>query len=107
MDEMSTIVTNATVNASLGFLFGSLVVIVLLDATRVCIQSIRTQRAGGVVQTTEVPHVPSQIVAPAGFLPTAEEKREMAAAGPRSPRHSGHSDDSGSSRRVDRSDGST
>jgi hypothetical protein len=46
-----------------------------------------------VVPTTEVPHVPSQIVAPAGFLPTAEEKREMAAAGPRSPRHSGHSDD--------------
>ena len=95
LDEMSTIVTNATVNASLGFLFGALVVIVLVDATRVCVAAIRTQRAGGVVTTTETPHVPSQIVAPAGFLPTAEEKREMAAAAPRGPGHTGLSGHSG------------
>ena len=93
LDDMSTIVTNATVNGALGFLFGALVVIVLLDATRVCLQSLRTQRAGGVVQTTETPHVPSRLVAPAGFLPTEQEKQLMAAAGARDggPGHSGGS----------------
>ena len=81
LDQMSTVVTNATVNGFLAFFFGLLVIIILLDATRVSIASIRLQRAGGVVPTTETPYVPSRIVAPAGLVATADEKRAMAAAG--------------------------
>ena len=78
LDEMQTVVTNATVNGFLAAFFGLLVVIVLLDATRVCIAAIRTQRAGGVVATTEVPAVRSQIPTPAGMFTRGPEHHEAA-----------------------------
>ena len=81
LDEMQTVVTNATVNGFLAAFFGLLVVIVLLDATRVCIASIRTQRAGGVVATTEVPAVRSQIPTPAGMFSRGPEHHDAAPVG--------------------------
>jgi len=57
------------------------VVIVLLDATRVCVAAIRTQRAGGVVPTTETPAVPSQIPTPTGMFARGPEHHDAAAVG--------------------------
>ena len=78
MDDMHQVVTNTTVDGILAAFFAILVVVVLADAARVC---IRTLRAGGEAETTEVPYVRSEIVAPSGLIATKEEKRAMASAG--------------------------
>ncbi len=77
MDDMHQVVTNQTVDGILAALFAVLVVIVIADAARVC---IRTIRQGGEAETTEVPYVRSEIVAPSGLIPTAAEKRAMSEA---------------------------
>ncbi len=78
MDEMHTVVTNATVDGVLSALFALLIVVVLADAARVCIKAVRRPET---VELHETPYVRSAIVAPAGLFPTAEEKAELAAAG--------------------------
>ncbi|MEW1636149.1 carbon starvation CstA family protein [Streptomyces sp. NPDC093801] len=78
MDEMHTVVTNATVDGVLSALFAVLIVIVLLDAARTCVKAVSDP---GSVRLSEVPWTESKIIAPAGLIATAEEKTELAAAG--------------------------
>ncbi|MEU2393078.1 carbon starvation CstA family protein [Streptomyces sp. NPDC007369] len=78
MDEMHTVVTNATVDGVLAGLFAVLIVIVLLDAARTCIKAVRSPET---IRLTEVPWTESKIIAPAGLIATPEERAELAAAG--------------------------
>ena len=77
LDDMRAVVTNSTVDGVLSALFAILVVIVIANAAWVCYKAIRAREP---LPTTEAPYVKSNIVAPAGLFPTAEEKRELAAA---------------------------
>ncbi|MFJ9791311.1 carbon starvation CstA family protein [Streptomyces globosus] len=78
MDEMHTIVTNATVDGVLSALFALLILIVLLDALRTCVKTVRNPASATL---SEVPWTESKIVAPAGLIATREERAELAAAG--------------------------
>ncbi|MFH7594878.1 carbon starvation CstA family protein [Streptomyces racemochromogenes] len=78
MDEMHTVVTNATVDGVLSALFAALIIVVLLDAARTCLKAVSDP---GSVRLSEVPWTESKIVAPAGLIATAAEKAELAAAG--------------------------
>ncbi|RSS64832.1 carbon starvation protein A [Streptomyces sp. WAC07061] len=78
MDDMHTVVTNATVDGVLSALFALLIVVVLVDAARVCLKAARNPQS---VRLSEVPWTESKIIAPAGLIATAEEKAELAAAG--------------------------
>jgi carbon starvation protein len=69
-DQMDQIVFNSTVNGVLQLTFALLVIVIVANAVVVWIRAIR---AGG-LPTTEVPHTPSEIVAPSDFFATAEEK---------------------------------
>ncbi|WP_328968587.1 carbon starvation CstA family protein [Streptomyces sp. NBC_00239] len=77
MGEMHTVVTNATVDGVLSALFALLIVVVLVDAARVCVRAVRRPAT---VTLHETPYVRSAIVAPAGLFPTKEEKAELAQA---------------------------
>ncbi len=91
LDQMHQIITNSTVNGVLQALFATLTIIVVLSAIPVWVKAF--QRGG--LPTTEVPHQPSRIVAPADFFATADEKqavheyeaseREVAGSGGRRP----------------------
>ncbi|GAA0308328.1 carbon starvation CstA family protein [Streptomyces polychromogenes] len=78
LDEMQTVVTNATVDGILSALFAVLIIIVLVDAARIC---FKAASAPETVRLSEVPWSESKIIAPAGLIATAEEKAELAAAG--------------------------
>lgn len=78
MDEMHTVVTNATVDGVLSALFAVLIIIVLADAARICLKAASAPES---VRLSEVPWSESKIIAPAGLIATAEEKAELAAAG--------------------------
>ncbi|MFD3930123.1 carbon starvation CstA family protein [Streptomyces sp. NPDC058614] len=73
MDDMHTVVTNSTVDGVLTAILAILVVVVIADATRVCIRHIRRPALSTL---TETPYVESKIIAPAGLIPTKEEKAE-------------------------------
>lgn len=77
-EEMRTIVTNSTVNGLLSALFALLVIIIIVDALRVCCQSLRDPDR---FPDLEAPYVASRIVAPSGLIATRQERAEMAAAG--------------------------
>jgi carbon starvation protein len=68
--QMDQIIQNSTVNGVLQATFATLVLVVVANAAVMCVRALR---AGG-LPTTEVPYVESHIVAPADFVPTAEEK---------------------------------
>ncbi|MCX2731564.1 carbon starvation protein A [Saccharopolyspora sp. NFXS83] len=72
VDEMRQVVTNSTVCGVLSVLFAVLILIVLVDAIRVWTQALRSTRP---LQDTETPHTESALWAPAGLIPTAEERR--------------------------------
>ena len=74
-DDMQAVVTNSTVDGVLAALFAVLVIVVILDASRIWVQAIRARRP---LPTTEVPFVESKLVAPAGLFPTAEERAVLA-----------------------------
>jgi carbon starvation protein len=78
LDDMRAVVTNSTVDGVLAAFFAILVIIVIANAAWVCFKAIRARQP---LPTTEEPYVKSTIVAPAGLFPTAEERRELAAAG--------------------------
>ncbi|MDT0307780.1 carbon starvation CstA family protein [Streptomyces sp. DSM 44917] len=78
MGDMRTIVNNATVDAVISAVLALLVVIVLADALRVC---VRAARDPGAERLNESPHVASRLIAPAGLIPTREERADLAAAG--------------------------
>jgi carbon starvation protein len=74
-DEMQAVVTNSTVDGILAALFAILIIVVIADATRVCIKAIRAREP---LPSTEAPAVESKIDAPAGLFPTAEEREAVA-----------------------------
>ena len=78
MDAMHQIVTNATVDGVLSALFAVLIIIVILDAFRIWVKALSAREP---LPLMESPVVPSQIVAPAGLWPTADERRLLAGAG--------------------------
>ena len=78
LGDMSAVVTNSTVDGVLAALFALLVIVVIVDAARVWVKAIR---AGKPLPSTEAEFVESRIVAPAGLIPTAEEREALAAAG--------------------------
>ncbi|GHE86462.1 carbon starvation protein, membrane protein [Streptomyces longispororuber] len=82
MDDMHTVVTNSTVDGVLSAVLALLVVVVLADATRVCVRHIRDPLSS---RLSEAPFVESRTAAPAGLFATPEEKAELAAARERHP----------------------
>ncbi|WP_405973965.1 carbon starvation protein A [Streptomyces sp. NBC_00988] len=73
MDDMRTVVTNSTVDGVLSAILAVLVVVVIADALRVCVRHVRRPALSTL---SETPYVESTIVAPAGLIPTREEKEE-------------------------------
>ncbi len=86
LDGMRQVVTNTTIDGILAAFFALLVVVVIADAARVCIRSLRHPEG---VRTTEVPYVRSTLVAPSGLIATKEDKRAMSLAGAGSGRTEG------------------
>jgi carbon starvation protein len=78
VDDMHAVVTNSTVDGILAALFATMIIVVILDAARVWVKAIRAREP---LPSTEVEHVPSRIVAPAGLFPTADERALLAGAG--------------------------
>jgi len=78
MDDMQTVVTNSTVDGVLCALFALLIIVVLVDAGRVCFNAIRDPES---VKLHETPYVESKLVAPASLFATKEEKAELLAGG--------------------------
>ena len=77
VEDMNAVVTNSTVDGVLAALFAVLIIIIILDASRVWMKIIRGRAP---TETTEVPFVESKLVAPAGLFATAEERALMAGA---------------------------
>ncbi|MFJ4684636.1 carbon starvation CstA family protein [Streptomyces sp. NPDC088789] len=75
MDDMRTIVTNSTVDGVLSAVLALLVVVVLVDAARICVRHVRRPALSTL---SEAPYVESKIVAPDGLFPTKAEKEEAA-----------------------------
>ncbi|WP_199827779.1 carbon starvation CstA family protein [Streptomyces specialis] len=78
MGDMRTIVNNATVDAALSAALALLVLVVFADALRVCVKAVRNP---GATALREAPYTPSRLIAPAGLVPTREERAALAAAG--------------------------
>jgi carbon starvation protein len=78
--DMQAVVTNSTVDGVLSALFAILIIIVIVNALLVWYRALTSSEP---LPNTEAPAVPSQIVAPSGLIPTAEEKRALATAGER------------------------
>ncbi|WP_106396253.1 carbon starvation CstA family protein [Actinocorallia populi] len=74
VEEMEQVVLNSTVDGALAAFFALLVIIILADAVRVWITSLRRH-----VTTTEDPYVASELWAPSGLIPTADERRRSKA----------------------------
>nr|WP_202122424.1 carbon starvation CstA family protein [Streptomyces sp. BA2] len=77
MDDMHTVVTNSTVDGVLSAVLALLIVIVIADATRICVKHIRNPQSS---KLSEAEYVESKLTAPAGLIATQEEKAELAAA---------------------------
>nr|WP_107902978.1 carbon starvation CstA family protein [Streptomyces chartreusis] len=73
MDDMHTVITNSTVDGVLTAFLALLIVVVIADATRVCVRHIRRPALSTL---SEAPYVESEIIAPAGLFPTKEEQEE-------------------------------
>jgi carbon starvation protein len=78
LDDMEQIVTNSTVDGVLAAFFALLIILIIADAARVWIGTIRGTRP---VKLTEVPAQPSRLVAPSGLIATPAERAALAAAG--------------------------
>ncbi len=70
LDDMQKVVTNSTVDGILAAFFAILIVIVIVDATRICIKAIRAREP---LPSTEVPAEESKLTAPAGLFDRGEE----------------------------------
>jgi len=77
LDQMQQIVTNTTVDGVLAAFFAILVIVVIGDAARVVIRTLRNPSS---VRTTEVPYTRSKLSAPSGLIATREERHAMAAS---------------------------
>jgi carbon starvation protein len=78
IDDMHQVVTNSTVDGILAALFAVMIVVVILDAARIWFRVIVERRT---LPTTESPFVASRLYAPAGLIPTAEERTVLVGAG--------------------------
>jgi carbon starvation protein len=76
-DAMRQIVVNSTVDGILAALFAILIIVVLVDASRIWVKVIRTREP---MPSTEEPFQESKILAPAGLIATREERELMAKA---------------------------
>ncbi|MEV8016323.1 carbon starvation CstA family protein [Streptomyces sp. NPDC086554] len=74
MDDMHTVVTNSTVDGVLSAALALLIVIVILDAARVCVRHVRNPQSS---ELSEAEYVESKLTAPAGLIATKEEKAEL------------------------------
>jgi carbon starvation protein len=79
-DDMRAVITNSTVDGVLAALFATLIIVVIVNAMLVWYRALTSTTP---LPSTEVPAVPSRIVAPAGLIATAEEKRALVSAGER------------------------
>jgi carbon starvation protein len=77
-DAMEKIVTNSTVDGILAALFAAMIIVVILDASRVWFKAIRAREP---LPSTETPAQPTRILAPAGLFWTAEERAMLSEAG--------------------------
>jgi carbon starvation protein len=73
VDQMQQIITNSTVDGVLMALFAVLTILVIASAIPIW---IKASKLGG-LPTTETPHVPSHLVAPAEIFATAAEKQAV------------------------------
>lgn len=73
--QMDQIIRNSTTNGVIQTTFALLVIVIVANAVVIWVRAIKA----GSLPTTEVPHTPSQIVAPADFIATREEKETVAA----------------------------
>jgi carbon starvation protein len=80
IDDMQAVIVNSTVDGVLAALFALLIIIVIGNALLVWYRALTTDIP---LPSSEAPAVPSQIVAPAGLIATAAEKRALAAVGDR------------------------
>ena len=71
MDDMHAIVTNSTVDGVLAALFAILIIVVILDAARICIRAVRSREP---LPSTEVSPVESRLRAPSGLFARAEDR---------------------------------
>jgi carbon starvation protein len=78
LDDMEQIVTNSTVDGVLAAFFALLIILIIADAARVWIGTIRGTRP---VKLTEAPAQPSRLFAPSGLIATPAERAAMAGAG--------------------------
>jgi carbon starvation protein len=78
MDDMNAVITNSTVDGVLAALFAAMIIIVILDASRIWFKAIRAREP---LPSTEAPYVESKLFAPSGLIPTAEERAVLAGAG--------------------------
>jgi carbon starvation protein len=77
LDEMHAVVTNSTVDGILSALFAILIIVVILDAARICIKAIRSRE---LLPSAEVPAAESHIRAPSGLF-TRDDQVEYEPAG--------------------------
>jgi carbon starvation protein len=75
VSQMDTVIFNSTVNGILQASFALLVLVIVANAAVIWVRALRK----GPLPTTEVPPVPSRIVAPSSFIATSEEKAAVAA----------------------------
>jgi carbon starvation protein len=78
MGDMNEVITNSTVDGVLAALFAAMIIIVILDASRVWFKAIRAREP---LPSTEAEYVESKLFAPSGLIPTAEERAVLAGAG--------------------------
>jgi carbon starvation protein len=78
LEDMQSVVTNSTVDGILAALFAVMIIVVILDASRIWFRVIVGRRT---LPTMEAPFVPSRLFAPAGLIPTAEERAVLAEVG--------------------------
>jgi carbon starvation protein len=72
--QMDQVIFNSTLNGILQAAFAVLVVVVVVNAVVVIARALR---GSGTLPTTEEPHVPSTLVEPSGFFPTAAEREAL------------------------------
>jgi carbon starvation protein len=77
IDDMNAVVTNSTVDGILAALFATMIIVVILDASRIWFKAIRAREP---LPSTEAPYEESKIFAPAGLFPTADERAVLAGA---------------------------
>jgi carbon starvation protein len=80
LDDMRAVITNSTVDGVLAALFASLIIVVIGNAMLVWYRALTKAMP---LPSSEAPAVPSKIMAPAGLIATAEEKRALASVGER------------------------